>query len=48
MEIKYQITLNHDDYIRLLSVLRESKETGVIFWSATEMVCSNTKVILNN
>lgn len=48
MEIKYQITLNHDDYILLLSVLRESKEKGVISWSATDMVCSNTKVISND
>lgn len=48
MDIKYQITLNHDDFCLLLSVLRESKERGVFSWSATDMVCSNTKVISND
>ena len=48
MDIKYQITLNHDDFCLLLSVLRDAKDGGLISWSATEMVCSNTKVISND
>ena len=42
--MKYNISLNHDDFILLLDTLRKAQEQGVIRWSATNMICENTKV----
>lgn len=42
--MKYNISLNHEDFILLLDVLRNAQEQGVIAWSATDMICENTKV----
>ena len=46
--MKYQISLGHDDFVLLLDVLRRSRESGSINWSATDLVCKNTKVIFLN
>lgn len=42
--MKYNITLEHEDFILLLDTLKKAQESGVIAWSATNMVCQNTKV----
>ena len=42
--MEYQVTLNHDDFILLLDTLRRAQEQGIINWSATDMICQNTKV----
>ena len=42
--MKYNISLEHDDFVLLLDILRKSKEQGVIAWSATDMVCAHTKI----
>ena len=43
--MKYQIVLEHDDFVLLLDVLKKSRASEVINWSATDLVCRNTKVI---
>lgn len=43
--MKYEITLEHNDFVLLLDVLRKSQEQGIIAWSATDMICNNTKVV---
>lgn len=45
--IMYQVTLEHTDFVLLLDVLRKAMEHGIISWSATDLVCANTKVITN-
>ena len=42
--MNYNISLKHDDFILLLDSLKKAQEQGVIKWSATDMVCENTKV----
>ena len=44
-EINYQITLNHNDFVMLLHILRTSRENGVINWDANSLICENTKII---
>jgi hypothetical protein len=45
--IMYQVTLEHTDFVLLLDVLRKARECELITWSATDLVCANTKVIAN-
>jgi hypothetical protein len=42
--MKYVTTLEHDDFVMLMDVLTKAREAGVIAWSATAMVCENTKI----
>ena len=42
--MKYITTLEHDDFVLLMDVLTKAREAGVIEWSATAMVCENTKI----
>lgn len=40
----YNIKLNHDDFILILHTLREAQNQGIVNWSATDIICENTKV----
>lgn len=42
--MKYVTTLEHDDFVLLMNVLTKAREEGLIAWSATSMVCENTKI----
>jgi hypothetical protein len=42
--MKYVTTLEHDDFVLLMNVLTKAREEGLIAWSATAMVCENTKI----
>lgn len=42
--MKYVTTLEHYDFVLLLDALRKAQEQGVINWSATDLICENTKV----
>lgn len=42
--MKYNITLEHEDFVLLLHALKQCQEQGVITWSATDMICGHTKV----
>ncbi len=40
----YTITLSHDDFVLLLDVLKNAQDINMITWSATDLVCENTKI----
>ena len=42
--MSYNISLKHDDFVLLIDVLRKCQDDGIINWSATAMVCENTKI----
>ena len=42
--MKYNIELEHDDFILLLDTLKKAHDGNIINWSATDMVCEHTKV----
>lgn len=42
--IKYKITLEHDDFVLLLDVLKKAQRESLTTWDAAGFVCENTKV----
>ena len=46
LHMKYVTTLSHDDFVKVMNVLRQAKEHNIIDWSATALVCENTKIEL--
>lgn len=44
MEIKYNISLKHDDFVLLLEVLKKAQKTKIVTWDATSFICENTKI----
>lgn len=40
----YQVSLHHEDFVLILDVLGRAQEQGLINWSATDLICENTKV----
>lgn len=44
MEIKYKISLKHDDFVLLLAVLKQAQEASIVTWDATDLICENTKI----
>lgn len=42
--IKYKITLEHDDFVLLLDVLKKAQVEGITTWDAAGFICENTKV----
>ena len=42
--MKYVTTLGHDDFVLLMETLTKARDAGLITWSATAMVCENTKI----
>lgn len=40
----YTTSLSHEDFILILDILKKSEEQGVINWSATDLICENTKI----
>lgn len=42
--IKYNITLEHDDFVLLLNVLKKAQREGITNWDAAGFICENTKV----
>lgn len=42
--MKYNISLDHDDFVLLIDVLSKCQSSGLVTWSATGMVCENTKI----
>lgn len=45
--MKYEILLDHTDFCLLMGALKKAKESGVIAWSACNLVCRNTKVVFD-
>lgn len=45
--MKYIVSLNHDDFVDLMDALTKAREAEVITWSATALVCDNTKIEFN-
>lgn len=43
--IKYNITLEHDDFLLLLDILKRVQEEGFTTWDAARFICKHTKVI---
>ena len=42
--MKYNIELNHDDFILILSVLKRAQEQNITAWSAANFLCEHTRV----
>lgn len=42
--IKYKITLEHDDFVLLLDVLKKAQRASLTSWDAAGFICENTKV----
>lgn len=42
--MKYNIKLEHEDFILLLDMLKKAQDGNIINWSATDLICENTKV----
>lgn len=42
--IEYKITLEHDDFVLLLDVLRRARTNDVTAWDAADFICENTKI----
>lgn len=42
--IKYKITLEHDDFVLLLDVLKRAQGESLTSWDAAGLICENTKV----
>ena len=42
--MKYNIELEHDDFVLLLDTLKKAQDGNIINWSATDMVCEHTNV----
>lgn len=43
--MSYQISLENDDFVLLLDVLKKAQEEGLVLWSAAYMVCEHTQII---
>lgn len=44
MEITYNISLVHDDFILLLDLLKKAQTEHVANWDAVGFICENTKI----
>lgn len=44
MEIKYNISLKHDDFVLLLDVLKKAQFKDIVLWDAVGFICENTKI----
>lgn len=44
MEIKYNISLKHDDFVMLLDILKRAEKEGITAWDAAGFICENTKI----
>lgn len=42
--IKYNISLDHDDYCLLLDVIRKAREANLIAWDGGSFICEKTTV----
>jgi len=42
--MKYNIELKHEDFVLLLDVLKKAQDENIVCWSATDLICKNTKV----
>lgn len=42
--MKYNIELEHEDFVLMLDALKKAQDGNIINWSATDMVCEHTKV----
>lgn len=42
--MKYNIKLEHEDFILLLDMLKKAQDGNIINWSATDLICEHTKV----
>lgn len=42
--MKYNIELEHDDFVLILSILKNAEEQGMIAWDAASFLCTKTKV----
>lgn len=42
--IKYKITLEHEDFVLLLDLLKRAQGEGLTTWNAAGFICENTKV----
>lgn len=45
--MKYVVSLDHSDFVLLMEVLKKARESGIVAWSACNLVCENTKVEFN-
>lgn len=43
-EIKYKVSLEHDDFVLLLDILRKAQESRLINWDGTGFICQHTQV----
>lgn len=41
-EINYKVTLEHDDFVLLLDVLRKAQESRLINWDGAGFICQHT------
>lgn len=42
--MKYNIELNHDDFILILSVLKKAQDGNLTAWNAANFLCEHTRV----
>lgn len=42
--MKYNITLEHEDFVLLLDLLKRAQGKGLTTWNAASFICKNTKV----
>lgn len=40
----YNVSLSHEDFVLVLDVLRKCEESGLVNWSATDLICENTTI----
>ena len=44
MEIRYQISLRHDEFVMLLDILKRAENKGITSWDAAGSIIEKTKI----
>lgn len=42
--MKYLVSLEHDDFVTIIDILKKAQEANVINWDAAGMICEHTKL----
>lgn len=42
--MKYLVSLEHDDFVLVLDILKKAQESGLIAWDAAGHICELTKL----
>lgn len=42
--MKYLVSLEHDDFVLVLDILKKAQESGLIAWDAASLICEHTNL----